>query len=155
MPISSSLVGSVYIPLSQQQADKAKLARWPIVHLLALGPTTKKDLRAKVNDCSDQDFEAIFDRVSDLNEISGKYELRQRFFKELDVWVFKYDSSEDRQRAIDNAIKIYDKMRLGLSEPEWDRLLVRAERGTGKHLSKIQANLGPSRWRPNGAEGNA
>ena len=32
-------------------------------------------------------------------------------------------------------------MRLGLSEPQWDRLLEKSERGTGKHLSKLQSKI--------------
>jgi RNA polymerase II elongation factor ELL len=139
--MGSPLVGPASVPLSQQNADKAKTARKPIVHLLALGPATKKELREKIDRVPDQEFENVLAKVGDLNESTGKYELRKNFFKELDVWTFKYDSSEDRQKAIDNAVKTYDKMRLGLSEPEWDRLLVRAERGTGKHLSKLQAQI--------------
>jgi len=136
--MGSPLVGPASVPLSQQNADKAKTARKPIVHLLALGPTAKKELREKIDEVPDQEFENVLTKVGDLNESTGKYELRKTFFKELDVWTFKYDSSEDRQKAIDNAVKTYDKMRLGLSEPEWDRLLIRTERGTGKHLASFR-----------------
>ncbi|KAF4630807.1 hypothetical protein G7Y89_g7327 [Cudoniella acicularis] len=77
----------------------------------------------------------------DLNETTGKWELRKPYYKELDVWSYNYSCDEDRQRAIDNSVKQYDKMRLGVSEPEWDRLLPKSERGTGKCLSKLQAQI--------------
>jgi hypothetical protein len=32
-------------------------------------------------------------------------------------------------------------MRLDAGEPEWNRLLVESERGSGKHLSKLQAQI--------------
>jgi RNA polymerase II elongation factor ELL len=86
-------------------------------------------------------FKQALQKVGDLNDSTGKYELRKQYFKELDVWSYNFPSSEDRQRAIDNAVKQYDKMRLGVSEPEWDRLLPKAERGTGKSLSKLQAQI--------------
>jgi len=86
-------------------------------------------------------FKQALEKVGDLNDSTGKHELRKQFWKELDVWSYHYPSSEDRQRAIDNAVKQYDKMRLGVSEPEWDRLLPKAERGTGKSLSKLQVQI--------------
>jgi RNA polymerase II elongation factor ELL len=137
----SPSLGSTSVPLSQQQAELAKAARKPLVHLLALSPMTERDLREKITSASNDDLKAVLHKVADLNETTGKYELRKSFYKELDVWTYKYDTTEDRQRAIDNAVKQYDKMRLGTSEPEWDRLLLRAERGTGKCLSKLQAQI--------------
>lgn len=133
--------GPTSVPLSQQQAELAKAARKPIIHLLALGPTRERDLRDMLPDIGSNDFKQTLQRVGDLNETSGKHELRKQYWKELDVWSFTFPNQDDRQLAIDNAVKQYDRMRLGISEPEWDRLLPRSERGTGKSLSKLQAQI--------------
>lgn len=129
------------MPLSQQQAEQAKAARKPVIHLLSVQPMTEKALREKVPDTSRSHLKEALQKVGDLNESTGKWELRRIFYKELDVWTFDYTPAGDRQRAIDNAVRQYDKMRLGVSEPEWDKLLVKAERGTGKCLSKLQAQI--------------
>merc|ERR1712093_157839 len=126
---------------SQQQAEKAKEARKPVIHLLAVEPLAEKTIQKRLPDISENDLDNALRKVGDLNETTGKWELRKAFWKELDVWTYKYAAKEDRQRAIDNAVKQYDKMRLGVSEPQWDRLLVKAERGTGKCLSKLQAEI--------------
>ncbi len=81
------------------------------------------------------------DKVADLDKDSQNYVLKRNYWRELDVWIHEYASDEERQQAIDNAIKQYDKMRLTSSEPEWQKLLPREERGKGKCLSKLQRNL--------------
>ena len=134
--IGSPSQGPTSVPLSQQQAEQAKAARKPVIHLLSVQPMTEKALREKVPDTSRSHLKEALQKVGDLNESTGKWELRRIFYKELDVWTFDYTPAGDRQRAIDNAVRQYDKMRLGVSEPEWDKLLVKAERGTGKCLSK-------------------
>jgi RNA polymerase II elongation factor ELL len=139
--VGSPSLGPTSVPLSQQQAEQAKATRKPVVHLLALSPLTEVELKIKIPDASHSDIKQALQKVGDLNERSGKWELRKNFYKELDVWAYKYKSDEDRQRAIDNAVRQYDKMRLGVSEPEWDRLLPKEERGTGKCLSKLQAQI--------------
>lgn len=148
MPSSPALTGvgspsldPTSVPLSQQQAEHAKAVRKPVIHLLAVEPLTEKAIHTKIPNFSENDLNQALNKVGDLNESIGKWELRRSFYKELDVHTFKYDSTDDRQKAIDNAVKAYDKMRLSASDPEWDRLLVRSERGTGKCLSKLQAQI--------------
>ena len=136
--VSPSL-GPTSVPLSQQQAEQKKAARAPVVALLAMKPMKEATLQALISDASVNDIKQALGKVADLKD--GKYELRKLGWKELDVWSHKYESAEDRQRAIDNAVRQYDKMRLGVSEPEWDRLLPKAERGTGKCLSKLQVQI--------------
>jgi RNA polymerase II elongation factor ELL len=67
-----------------------------------------------------------------LNEIICKWSLRKNFFKELDVIL---------QRVIDNAVGTYDRLRLDMSERERENELKKSERGTGKCLSKLQAQI--------------
>ncbi|TVY39063.1 hypothetical protein LOCC1_G006306 [Lachnellula occidentalis] len=139
--VRSPSTGPTSVPLSQQQAELAKTARKPIIHLLALGPTSERALREMLPDIGSNDFKQTLRKVGDLNESIGKHELRKSYWKELDVWSFTFPNQDDRQLAIDNAVKQYDRMRLGVSEPEWDRLLPKPERGTGKSLSKLQAQI--------------
>ncbi|KAG4439399.1 hypothetical protein IFR05_005092 [Cadophora sp. M221] len=139
--VGSPSLGPTSVPLSQQQAEKAKEARKPVIHLLAVEPLSEKTIQKRLPDISENELDNALRKVGDLNDTTGKWELRKGFWKELDVWAYKYSSKEDRQRAIDNAVRQYDKMRLGVSEPEWDRLLIKAERGTGKSLSKLQAEI--------------
>ncbi|RKF63133.1 putative com1 regulatory protein [Erysiphe neolycopersici] len=140
LPASPSLNPSS-VPLSQKQAEQAKAARKPVIHLLAVSPLTERALGTKIPDSTAEDLKQALDKVGDLNETTNKWELRKAFYKELDVWCFKYSCQEDRQRAIDNAVKVFDKMRINISEPQWEKLLPRSERGTGKCLSKLQAQI--------------
>ncbi|KAN0093872.1 hypothetical protein V8E51_017056 [Hyaloscypha variabilis] len=139
--VGSPSLGPTSVPLSQQQAEHARAARKPVIHLLAIESMSEKELRERIAEEAQDDLMAALLKVSDLNETSKKWELRKSFFKELDVWSYEYATAGDRQRAIDNAVKQYDKMRLGVSEPQWDRLLEKSERGTGKCLSKLQAHI--------------
>ena len=137
--VGSPALGPTSISLSQQQAEQAKTARKPVIQLLAVEPMLEDDLRSRITDVASNDITQALEKVADFKD--GKWELRPKFYRELDVWTFDYESSDDRQRAIDNATKAYDKFRLGQSEPEWERLLPKHERGTGKWLSKFQSRL--------------
>merc|ERR1711881_404091 len=46
-------------------------------------------------------------------------------------------SEEDRQAAIENAIRAFDRMRLPKDDPLWQKLLPKADRGKGITLSKL------------------
>lgn len=138
--MSSPALGPTSVPLSQQQAEKAKAIRRPIIHKLALGPATEDDIsNLKKADTTEQEFRQALEKVAEL--VDGKWKLKQRSFRDLDVFAYKRYTPEERQIAIDNAIHVYDKLRLSNSEPEWDRLLPMEERGTGKCLSKLQAKI--------------
>ncbi|CCD46248.1 similar to transcription factor Zn, C2H2 [Botrytis cinerea T4] len=129
-----AIISAAAESFSKQQA---KNRRKPVVHLLALEPMSEKELDNRIPGEND-DLKQSLAKVADLNTSTGKWELRKNYYKELDVFSFRYGSDAERQKAIDNTIKVFDKMRLGLSEPEWEKLLPKSERGTGKSLSKIQ-----------------
>ncbi|KFX98773.1 hypothetical protein V490_02130 [Pseudogymnoascus sp. VKM F-3557] len=138
--IPSPSLGPTSIPASQQQAEKTKATRSPIIHRLALGPATMSELeKLKIPTASASEFKNAVEKVAD--EVDGKWELTRKFFRELDVWKHDYGSDSDRQTAIENAIHVYDRLRLNPSEPEWQMLLPVSERGTGKCLSRIQAKI--------------
>ncbi|RYP61644.1 hypothetical protein DL770_009752 [Monosporascus sp. CRB-9-2] len=128
------------ISASQQLLEKNKEQRSILVHELAARDQAYEHLQ----DCwmgADSDLKPTLEKVATYDESSKKWSLKKLFWKELDVWNYNYDSAEDRQAAIDNAIKQYDKQRIGTTSPEWERLLPPEERGQGKTLSKLQATL--------------
>jgi len=126
---------------SQQATDKAKEARSPIIHELAFREQTYDNLWNKYPGSSEDEFKKALEKVATLDEVSKNYILAKKYWRELDVWNHEYASDEERQHAIDNAVTQFDKMRLTASEPEWDKLLPKEERGKGKCLSKVQAKI--------------
>lgn len=125
---------------SQQKLEKNKEQRSALVHELAVRDQTLEHLRAKWTG-SEADFNDILKRVGDQVKDQDKWSLKKLFWKELDVWNYDYESQEDRQAAVENAIKVYDKQRLSSGAPEWERLLPKEERGKGIVLSKLQDRL--------------
>ncbi|KFY52179.1 hypothetical protein V496_08639 [Pseudogymnoascus sp. VKM F-4515 (FW-2607)] len=138
--ISSPSLGSTSIPASQQQAEKTKAIRGPIIHRLALGPATMAELeKLRTPAATEAEYKHAIEKVADKD--GDKWALTRKFFRELDVWKHDYESDSQRQTAIENAIHVYDRLRLNPSEPEWQMLLPAAERGKGKCLSRIQAKI--------------
>lgn len=145
--INSPALGPTSVPLSQQQAERTKAIRRPIIHKLALGPAAEDVIsKYKKNDATEQEFKLALDKVAYLE--NGEWKLTQKAFRDLDVFTYKRYTPEERQVAIDNAIHVYDKIRLATSEPEWERLLPFEERGTGKCLSKLQAKIAVGAIKP-------
>lgn len=125
---------------SQQLMERKREQRSPLVHELAARDRTVEYLRGEWTGSSD-DFKEHLDKASEPLPDSNKRTLKTMYWKELNVWDYDYTTQEDRQQAIDNAIRRYDKQRLGPTEPEWQKLLPKEERGVGKCLSKLQAKL--------------
>ena len=123
---------------SQQKLEKNKEQRSVIVHELAVRDQTPEHLKGKWGG-TESEFKDVLGRVADL--INGKWSMKKQFWKELDVWSYEYDSQDERQAAIDNAIKQYDKQRYSSTAPEWERLLKRVDRGKGIVLSRLQDRL--------------
>lgn len=119
--------------------ERARQQRASLVHELAIGEQTTEHLRSKW-DGKPEEFKATLDKVADLMPGTKKWAMRKSHWRELDVWKYDYEPA-DREQAIKNAIKQYDKQRLSSSEPEWDRLNPIEDRGKGINLSKLQANL--------------
>ncbi|TLD27070.1 hypothetical protein PspLS_04411 [Pyricularia sp. CBS 133598] len=129
----------------QQIVKEAKELRAPLIHALAVREMTYEELWEKWgkgdDDESRREFRNILNKVAEQVKNSNKYMMKKNHWKELDVWKHNYDSDSDRQTAIDNAVRHFDKMRIGASEPEWQKLLPFDDRGKGKCLSKLQASL--------------
>ncbi|KAI1492800.1 hypothetical protein F5X96DRAFT_677542 [Biscogniauxia mediterranea] len=125
---------------SQQVLEKNKGQRLVLVHELAARDRTLEYLKDAWMG-PEEEFQSTLEKVANYEAPAKKYSLNKKYWKELDVWNYDYDSPEDRQAAIDNAIKQYDKQRTGTSDPAWERLLAPDDRGKGIILSKLQATL--------------
>ncbi|KAF2401804.1 hypothetical protein EJ06DRAFT_361553 [Trichodelitschia bisporula] len=128
-PTSSTV--SVSSSSSHEQSELAA-ARYATVHLLAAGPRTQAECRHLVR----TNVSPILDKVAKKVE-GGKWALGDKGYKELDPWKFPYPRQEERETAIDGAIKAYDRMRLSRDDKLWQLLLPVEERGKGKCLSRL------------------
>lgn len=136
--------GTSSVKASQIKAEKDKDVRTPILHYLAVDKAKEQeiwDFFTSRSGHTRQDFNIALEKVADYDTISQTWSLRPKNFKELDPWAFEYASNKDREQAIDHAIKAFDKMRLGTSEPEWQKLLPESDRGQGKVLSRLTAKI--------------
>ena len=111
-----------------------------IVHLLASKPMSSKAVQATIRASKDDCDRVLEKHAQDCQSMSGKKELKQRAYRDLDVWKFPYDRPENRAAAIERAIHAYDRMRVEKSDPLWQMLLKPEERGKGKMLSKLNFN---------------
>ncbi|KAL7817678.1 hypothetical protein V8C44DRAFT_321454 [Trichoderma aethiopicum] len=125
---------------SQQAMERAKEQRVILVHELAAKDRSTEYLKKKWEG-NEHDFRPTLEKVAEHNAASDTWTMRKTYWKELDVWSYNYHSQEERQTAIDNAIRQYDKQRLSSSEAVWQKLLPKEERGKGKCLSRLQASI--------------
>ena len=137
----SPRLGPTSAPLASGMSTKDRIRldaiRIPLVHLLAVRPMTPKAICNQLQATRD-DVEKLLDKVSwEAKAEEGKRELKEKIYREIDVWKFPYRSSEDRQAAIDHAIQAFDRLRVEKKDPLWQLLLPLEERGRGKLLSKL------------------
>ncbi|KAL1835744.1 hypothetical protein VTJ49DRAFT_6149 [Mycothermus thermophilus] len=145
LPPSPALsgIGSPSLAVSGSSVqERLKQQRFPIVHELAVEDQTRDDLFAKWNEGTEDEFNTALNKVAEFDKGSQKWSLKKQYWKELDAFEYSYARDEDRQAAIDRAIREYDKMRISASDPLWQKLLPKAERGKGICLSRLQAVLG-------------
>jgi RNA polymerase II elongation factor ELL len=127
------------LPSSITSKDKIRLdaIRIPLIHLLAVRPLTSKTIAQNLR-CTKEDVDKLLEKFAkDARESIGKKELKEKAYKELDVWKFPYPSPVERQAAIDRAIHAFDRMRVGRSDNLWQLLLPEERRGKGECLSKL------------------
>ncbi|EAW10488.1 uncharacterized protein ACLA_049600 [Aspergillus clavatus NRRL 1] len=131
-------------PFSQTK-DRARqdALKIPFIHLLAVRAVSAKFL-ARQTRSSLEDCLALARKYGTENRINPeKFDLRDKTYRELDVWKFPYPSQEDRQEAIENAISAFDRLRISRSDKLWQMLLPKEERGKGKCLSRLNLRTGP------------
>ncbi|MCJ1448693.1 MAG: hypothetical protein MMC23_009210 [Stictis urceolatum] len=142
MPASPSLGGLT--PNSQRpdmKTLKQDALKTTLIHLLAAKPYSKQEV-LDILKCTTAEISPLLEKWQGKMEDS-KFTLSDRGYKELDVWKFAYRDQNDRQDAIDRAIKAYDRQRISVRENIWQMLLPREQRGKGKILSKLELHKGP------------
>ncbi|KAK4504063.1 hypothetical protein PRZ48_004978 [Zasmidium cellare] len=125
---------------------RAQAMKTPLLHLLAIKPLSTEDIIQKTH-IPQGDLEEIVQKIG--KQDSGKWQLTDRSYRDLDLWKFGYSTQKERDAAIENAIRAYDRMRLGKDEKLWQMLLREEERDKGKILSKLHLGGGPSKLTPN------
>ncbi|KAL9086896.1 MAG: hypothetical protein Q9165_006902 [Trypethelium subeluteriae] len=130
------------VPNVQQQPEQMRALRHTLIHCLAMRPATELVIARKTGSRKEE-MDPILLKVAKPTANSSEWQLLDKSYKELDVWSFPYPSDGLRQSAIDHAIRAYDRLRLAQSDPLWQMLLPKQERGKGKTLSRLAAHLGP------------
>jgi RNA polymerase II elongation factor ELL len=108
---------------------------------LAVQELSRDELLARWDEGTEEDFDTALNKVADFDKDVHKWVLRRNSWKELDVFEYNYAHDDDRQKAINNAIRWYDRMRLSPSDPLWQKLLPKSDRGKGICLSRLQAAI--------------
>jgi RNA polymerase II elongation factor ELL len=127
------------LPSSTTGKEKIRLdaIRIPLIHLLAVRPLTPKTIAQNLH-ATKEDVDKLLEKFAkDCRESMGKKELKEKSYKELDVWKFPYPSQNERQAAVDRAVHAFDRMRVGRSDNLWQLLLPEERRGKGECLSKL------------------
>ncbi|KAJ6127281.1 hypothetical protein N7523_002893 [Penicillium sp. IBT 18751x] len=131
-------------PLSQTKNNaRHEALKAPFIHLLAVRAVSAKFLarqtRSTIEDCM-----VLAQKYGSENRLNReKYDLKDKSYKDLDVWAFPYPTQDDRQEAIENAVSAFDRMRISRTDKLWQMLLPKAERGKGKCLSRLNLSNGP------------
>lgn len=133
------------IPASDDAA-RTQAMRTALTHLMAMRPLSKEEMMEKTH-IPKEDIDEVLQKVGKPDQ--GKWQLSDRAYKELDVWKFGYSTKDDRQAAIDNAIRAFDRMRLGKDEKIWQMLLPKEDRDKGIVLSKLHLGAGAASRTPN------
>ncbi|USP79115.1 hypothetical protein yc1106_06389 [Curvularia clavata] len=110
--------------------------RVPVIHLLAREPATEASLAATCR-TSLANIRDVLPKVAKRSTTdTDKWQLTDKSFRELNPYKFPYQSQEDRQQAIDSAIKSFDRQRLAKDDKLWQILLPQDQRGQGICLSR-------------------
>ncbi|KAK4627133.1 hypothetical protein CLAFUW4_04293 [Fulvia fulva] len=131
-------------PTSMPASDAAartQAMRTPLIHLLAIGPLSRDSILERTRIPKD-DLDSVLEKIAKQDQ--GKWQLLDRAYKDLDVWKFGYGSQEDRDQVVKNAIRSYDRMRIGKDEKLWQMLLPKEDRDKGIILSKLHLGAAPA-----------
>jgi RNA polymerase II elongation factor ELL len=112
--------------------------RVPLIHLLAVQPSTEARL-AETCRTSLANVRELLPKIA--KQDGDKWELTNKSYRDLNPYKFPYKATEDREKAIDHAIRAFDRLRLTKDDKLWQILLPREERGQGKCLSRISLNV--------------
>lgn len=122
--------------------------RVPVIHLLAREPATEASLASTCR-TSSANMRAFLPKVAKRSSSDAdKWQLLDKSFRELNPFKFPYQTSEDRQQAIDGAIKAFDRQRLAKEDKLWQILLPREERGKDICLSRSTVKAPEAKAKP-------
>lgn len=143
-----SLTATSVPPAQNKDQLRLDALKVPFIHLLAVRPVSAKFLaqqtRSSVEDC-----QALARKYGSENrDHRDKFDLKDKAYRELDLWKFPYPSQEDREQAVKNAVSAFDRMRVSRSDKLWQMLLPKEERGKGKCLSRLDLRTGPIKKAP-------
>lgn len=128
--------------LQSRDRERLDALKIPFIHLLAIRAVTvqfmSRQTRTTHGDCA-----VLAEKFGTQHRIlTEKFDLKDKVYKDLDVWKFNY-TEEDRKMAIENSISAFDRMRVSKSDPIWQKLLPKNERGQGKCLSRLNLRTAP------------
>jgi len=131
--------GPTSAPLQTGPSSKEKIRldaiRVPMIHLLAVESWSPDALASKLK-VKRSDCDKVLEKVA-RDAKAGKKELKDKTYRDLDVWKFKYELQSDRQAAIDHAVSAYDRLRVEKTDQLWQMLLAKEDRGKGIFLSRL------------------
>lgn len=122
--------------------------RIPIIHLLAREPATAAALAGTCRTSLANVREFLPKVAKRSSPDADKWQLTDKSFREVNPWKFPYQSAEERQQAIDGAIKSFDRQRLAKDDKLWQILLPREERGQGICLSRSKVKAPEAKPKP-------
>lgn len=122
--------------ISNEDQERSEAIKYALIHLLAMKPADVKSISRTVH-VKPATLQPILKRFAEEDK-NGVYNLTNKTFKDVEPWSFSYSSQGDRQAAIDNTIRAYDRLRIDPKDEIWQKLLPSAERGQGKTLSKLK-----------------
>ncbi|KAF2735765.1 hypothetical protein EJ04DRAFT_434294, partial [Polyplosphaeria fusca] len=111
--------------------------RTPLVHLLAMQPARESTLADQCRTSPANVRELLPKIAKRLPDDTELWSLTEKGFRELNPYKFTYKSDEDRERAINAAIKAFDRQRLAKDDKLWQNLLPVGDRGKGICLSRL------------------
>ncbi|KAF2017777.1 hypothetical protein BU24DRAFT_344488 [Aaosphaeria arxii CBS 175.79] len=111
--------------------------RTPLIHLLAVQPS-KDTYLAETCRTSVANIREVLPKIArPMPDDKERWQLVDKSLCELNPWKFTYRNSDDREKAIESAIKSFDRLRTPKDDKLWQILLPVQERGQGKCLSRL------------------
>lgn len=107
--------------------------RFALIHLLAVDSLSEQDIHQKTRIPKSQ-LPSLLAKIADKQ--GSRWELTNKSYKELDPWSFRY-SADQRQTAIDHAIRAFDRARIPKDDKVWQMLLQKEDRNKGTILSRL------------------
>jgi len=116
---------------SAETEAKMNALRAPIIHLLALGSDSERNIAMKTHAPVDLCLR-ILQRIGNRARAGNHWQLVDHIYQDLDLWKFPYGNEKDRDIAIENAKEAFARLRLPAGASEWDLLVKPEDRGKVK-----------------------